>query len=302
MGARVAVVGSINMDLVVGTETLPKPGETVFGSDLRRFGGGKGANQALAAARMGAEVALVGRVGDDEFGSVLLDDLQREGVDVSAVGRVEESTGVALITVDAAGGNTIVVALGANARLRAEDVEAARATIERSRALLLQLEVSLEANVRAAQIARAAGVTVFLNPSPAIPLPDGLLAGLSYLVLNEGELEILAGEAGNADGLLARGVQAVVLTLGERGARLITADGSREVPAYPVRSVDSTAAGDAFLGALAAVLPERGIDAALEAAAAAGALATTRWGAQAALPTRDEVEALVRAGRPSVSR
>jgi ribokinase len=297
MGARVAVVGSINMDLVVGTETLPKPGETVLASNLRRFGGGKGANQALAAARMGAEVSLVGRVGDDEFGSVLLDDLQREGVDVSAVGRVEESTGVALITVDAAGGNTIVVALGANARLRAEDVEAARATIEGSRALLLQLEVPLEANVRAAQIARGACVPVFLNPSPAIPLPEDLLDRLSYLVLNEGELEVLAGEAGIADGLLGRGVEALVLTLGERGARLITPEGTRDVAAYPVRSVDSTAAGDAFLGALAATLPERGIDAALEAAAAAGALATTRWGAQAALPTRDEVEPLVVAGR-----
>jgi ribokinase len=297
MAARVAVVGSINMDLVVGTETLPKPAETVLGGELRRFGGGKGANQALAAARMGAEVSLIGRVGDDELGSALLDELRREGVDVSAVGRVEGSTGVALITVDATGGNTIVVAPGANARLRAEDVEAARAAIEHSRALLLQLEVPPEANIRAAEIAREAGVTVFLNPSPAAPLPDELLAGLSYLVLNEGELEVLAGEAGNADGLLARGVEAVVLTLGERGARLITRQGTRDVAAYPVRSVDSTAAGDAFLGALAATLPEQGIDAALEAAAAAGALAATRWGAQNSLPTRDEVEALVRSGR-----
>lgn len=295
MVARVAVVGSINMDLVVSTDRLPERGQTVIGGDLQRFAGGKGANQAVAAARMGAEVALIGRVGDDELGALLLEGLRRDGVDVSAVDRLGAPTGTALITVDASGANTIVVAPGANARLRATDVEVARSTIESSDALVLQLEVPLEATMRAAEIARAASVTVFLNPSPAAPLPDDLLAGLEYLVLNETELAVLAGDAGAAAALLGRGVGAVVLTLGERGAVLFSSSGQRSVAPYRVETVDSTAAGDAFLGALSATLPEHGIETALQAAAAAGALATTRWGAQPSLPTRAEVDALIEA-------
>jgi ribokinase len=284
------------MDLVVATGTLPARGETVFGSDFRRFGGGKGANQSVAAARMGARVSLVGRVGDDEFGTTLLDDLRAAGVDVSAVGCVEGPTGTALITVDSTGANTIVFVSGANARLGVADLDAARAVIESSQVLLLQLEVPIEVTVRAAEIARDAGVAVILNPSPAGPLPDELLACVSYLVLNETELAVLAPSALGAEDLLSRGVGAVVLTLGERGARLISRPGARDVPAYRVETVDTTAAGDAFVGAFAAILPERGVDAALDTAAAAGALATTRWGAQPSLPTRSEVEALIRRG------
>ena len=290
MAARVLVVGSINLDLVVGTDTLPQPGETVIGGELRRFGGGKGANQALAAARMGADVTLVGRVGNDDFGDSLLDDLRGSGIDITGVTRAQAATGVALITVDREGMNTIVVALGANGHLGPAEIEAARMRIESSQALLLQLEVPMEATLRATQLGRAAGVTVFLNPSPAQPVPDELLRGLDYLVLNERELHVLTGGTGDPRALLDRGVGSVVLTLGERGARLISSAGVREVAPFRVNSVDSTAAGDAFLGALAATLPERGIDGALRAASAAGALATTRWGAQAALPTVEEVD------------
>ena len=297
MVAKVDVVGGVNLDLVVETAALPVAGETVVGGELRRFGGGKGANQAVAAARMGVEAAFVGRVGADEFGRSLLDGLRREGVEVAGVVCDEGASGTALITVAADGGNTIVVAPGANARLSVDDVEAARRALEACDALLLQLEVPIAATVRAARIARALGATVFLNPSPAAPLPDDLLDAVDVLVLNETEAAALAGPVTETGALLARGVSTVVLTRGVQGAIVETQDGRRLVPPYPVHSVDATAAGDAFLGALAATLPELGLDAALDAAAAAGALATTRLGAQPSLPRRDEVEALLRRGR-----
>ena len=297
MAAKVAVVGGVNLDLVVETAALPLEGETVLGGDLRRFGGGKGANQAVAAARMGAEVAIVARVGRDEFGESLLADLARESVDVSRVVRDDGPTGTALITVAANGANTIVVAPGANARLGVEDVEAARPTVESSDVLLLQLEVPLEASVHAARIGRAAGGVVFLNPSPARPLPADLLDGLDVLVLNETELAVLGGAGDDGRSLLARGVRSVVLTRGAAGAQSVTPAGTRAVAPFRVQSVDATAAGDAFLGALAATLPELGLDRALDVAAAAGALATTRLGAQPSLPRRDEVETLLRTGR-----
>lgn len=293
MAAHVTVVGSINMDIVVTAERLPAPGETILGTDVQRFGGGKGANQALAAARMGAGVAMVGKVGTDEAGRTLVGELLRAGVEIGRIGRADGPTGTAIITVAADGVNTIVVVPAANHRLTPEDVEAARETIATSDALLLQLEVPMETVVAAAAAARAAGVPVFLNPSPVQPLPAALLDGLAYLVVNETELAALTDASGDPGGLFARGVERIVLTLGERGARLIEPDGAREVRPYRVPSVDSTAAGDAFLGALAATLSELGLETALDYASAAGALATTRMGAQPSLPTRAEVEAFL---------
>ena len=293
MAARVAVVGSINMDLVVTAERLPDAGETILGSDFQRFGGGKGANQALAAARMGASVTLVGKVGTDEAGRALVGDLLRAGVEIGRIGRAEGATGTAIITVDAHGTNTIVVVPAANALLTPDDVAAASEVIAGSDALLMQLEVPMATVVAAAGIAKAAGVTVFLNPSPVQPLPDELLDGLGYLVVNETELAALTEGAGDPSRLFAKGVQRIVLTLGERGARLIAPDASSEVAPFQVPSIDSTAAGDAFLGALAATLPERGIEAALETASAAGALTTTTLGAQPSLPTRPVVDAFL---------
>jgi len=293
MAARVTVVGSINMDLVVTTERLPGPGETILGSDFRRFGGGKGANQALAAARMGASVRLIGKVGTDEAGRALVGDLLRGGVEIGRIGRAEGPTGTAVITVDSQGSNTIVVVPAANALLAPADVEAARDVIADSDAVLMQLEVPMETVLAAAEIARAAGVAVFLNPSPVQALPDALLDGLAFLVVNETELAALTEGSGDPARLFAKGVRQIVLTLGERGARLLSAEASRDVPPFRVPSVDSTAAGDAFLGALAATLSERGIESALETASAAGALATTRMGAQPSLPTLAEVDAFV---------
>ncbi|MCC7372037.1 MAG: ribokinase [Chloroflexi bacterium] len=293
MAARVAVVGSINLDLVVTTDRLPDAGETILGSELQRFGGGKGANQALAAARMGASVVMVGKVGTDEAGRALVGDLLRNGVEISRIGRAEGPTGTAIITVDAHGTNTIVVVPAANALLTPDDVVAATEAIQGADGLLMQLEVPMATVVAAAAIAKAAGVAVFLNPSPVQALPDDLLAGLSYLVVNETELEHLTAGSGDPADLFAKGVQQIVLTLGERGAQLITPDETTEVPPFRVPSIDSTAAGDAFLGALAATFSERGVRAALSAASAAGALATTKMGAQPSLPTRAEVDAFL---------
>ena len=293
MAARVTVVGSINMDLVVSTERLPSPGETILGTDFQRFGGGKGANQALAAARMGASVQLIGKVGTDEPGRALVGDLLRAGVEISRIGRAEGPTGTAVITVDSQGTNTIVVVPAANALLTPEDVGAARDAIAESDAVLMQLEVPMETVLAAAEIVRGAGVAVFMNPSPVQPLPDALLDGLAFLVVNETELAALTEGTGDATRLFSKGVRQIVLTLGERGARFLTPDESREVRPFRVPGVDSTAAGDAFLGALAATLSERGIEAALETASAAGALATTRMGAQPSLPTLAEVDAFL---------
>ena len=293
MTARVAVGGSINMDLVGTSERLPDAGETILGTDFQRFGGGKGANQALAAARMGASVTLVGKVGTDEAGRALVGDLLRAGVEIGKIGRADGATGTAIITVDAHGTNTIVVVPAANALLTPEDVAAASDAIISSDALLMQLEVPMPTVVAAAALAKAAGVTAFLNPSPVQPLPDELLEGLAYLVVNETELAVLTGGSGDPSQLFAKGVQRIVLTLGERGARLIAPDASSEVAPFRVPSIDSTAAGDAFLGALAATLSERGIEAALQTASAAGALATTKMGAQPSLPTRPEVDAFL---------
>ncbi len=290
MAARVVVVGSINMDLVVTAERLPLPGETILGTDFQRFGGGKGANQALAAARMGAAVTLVGKVGTDEAGRALVGDLLRAGVTISHIGRADGPTGTAIITVDAAGTNTIVVVAAANALLTPDDVAAAQEAIAGSTAVLAQLEVPMETVVAAAGAAKAAGVPFFLNPSPMQPLPDALLDGLAFLVVNETELAALTDGTGDPSRVLAKGVQHVVLTLGERGARLIDASGSRDIAPYRVPSVDTTAAGDAFLGALAATHAERGLETALDMASAAGALAATKMGAQPSLPTLPEVE------------
>jgi ribokinase len=294
------------MDLVVGAPKIPAPGETVIGGDLQTFPGGKGANQAVAAARLGAQVAMVGRVGDDAFGAQLRQTLESAGVDLAYVQTTAVTpSGVALIVVDAAGQNSIVVASGANMRLTPADVEAAAPAIKAADALALQLESPLETVQRAAELARAHGVTVILNPAPARPLPPELLALVDVLIPNESETAALTGLpatteaelATAADRLRAQGVGAVILTLGARGALLAAEGVTRRFPAFPVdQVVDTTAAGDAFVGGLVtAVAEKRPLDAAIAWGNAAGALAVAHAGAQPSLPTRAAVEALLNA-------
>jgi ribokinase len=306
---KVTVVGSINMDLVSRVTRFPQPGETILGGDLKSVAGGKGANQAVAAARLGAEVSMVGRLGDDAFATLLKSNLSAEGIDTDHVLTSKHSaSGVALILVNEKGQNTIVVTPGANGRVTEADVERATGAIAMADVLLLQLEIPLRSVVRAAQIAHQQGVRVILNPAPAQTLPPDLLTLVDILVPNETELQMLLGEAYNrpderelasmAEKLQSLGPEAVLVTAGARGALLADANGRRRFPAFsPESIVDSTAAGDAFVGSLAsAIASDKDLPTAILWGNAAGMLAVTRAGAQPSLPTRAEVEAvLVRA-------
>ncbi|MFD5474134.1 ribokinase [Streptomyces sp. NPDC127105] len=293
------VVGSANADLVIGVERRPAAGETVLGSDLSVHPGGKGANQAAAAARLGARTALLARVGDDAHGRLLLDAQREAGVDPAGVLVGGAPTGVALITVDPSGDNSIVVSPGANGRLTPEDVRAAGALLRASRVVSAQLEIPLETVVEAVRNL-APGSRFVLNPSPPRPLPRELLKACDPLIVNEHEAKVILGgpEAGDtpeswARGLLALGPRSVVITLGGEGALVASAEGAARVPSVKVDAVDTTGAGDAFTAALAWRL---GAGASLEEAAAyaarVGAVAVTRRGAQESYPTAAEVDAL----------
>jgi ribokinase len=277
----IAIVGSINLDVVVEVERHPVPGETVLGGDRLELPGGKGANQAVAAARLGADVVFVGRVGDDDAGRRLRDGLAAECVDVTHV-RVDPSapTGMALIAVDGAGENTIVVSSGANARVSAADVEAASEVLARAAVTLVQHEVPSDAVAAALAVG---GGTVVLNPAPARPV----VAPVDVLVPNRGELEALAGRAGDPVEL-ARSLdaaRAVVVTLGSEGAVVIEGERVDRIPAPRVDVVDTTGAGDAFCGALAQAL-DAGADLVEAArwATRAAAASVTKPGAQGGLP------------------
>jgi ribokinase len=302
MPAHIVILGSLNMDLVIQAPRHPQPGETLTGGPFSTFPGGKGANQAVAAARMGGQVSMVGRVGADPFGDQLVANLRAARVNTDGVGRSDAATGMALITVSASGENTIVIAPGANGTVSPEVVAANEDVIASSQALLLQLEVPLSAVQRAAEIAHRHGVPVILNPAPAQPLSAELLRHVTYLVPNEHEAALLTGHpvetpedaAWAAAHLRAQGVQQIVLTLGARGALVALPDGPSIVPSFPVQVVDSTAAGDAFLGAFAAALTEgRSPVEASRWGCAAGALACTVLGAQPSLPGREAVEQLL---------
>jgi ribokinase len=296
-GPAVAVVGSLNLDLMVRVARLPGPGETVTGDDLFRNPGGKGANQAVAAARLGRRVAMVGCVGGDAAGRELLRSLSGAGVDTGRVRVVDGvPSGTAFITVGEDGENQIVVSPGANARLTAADVEAAGAALEAASVTLLQLEIPLEA---VAAAAATAGGRVVLNPAPVRDLPDDLLAKVGVLVPNRVELAQLAGarppssieEAAELAGRLP--ARAVVVTLGADGALVVEDGRVTHVPAVPVRPVDTTAAGDAFCGGLADALAGGApLQEAARRAVRVAAAACLRPGAQASLPTPADLEAL----------
>jgi ribokinase len=299
---HIVVVGSLNMDLVVEVPKIPQPGETVLGKNFATFPGGKGANQAVAAARLGAKVSLIGRVGQDAFGDQLLTSAQADGINVSHVGRDDSAaTGVAMITVDEEGQNSIAVASGANFRLTADQVREAWAKLDDVDILVMPLETPIETIAVAAELARQSGVTVVLNPAPARPLPDEILASVDVLVPNEPETEQLTGmtistvddSQAAARQLLTLGVGNVVLTLGRQGALALEGDKDQFalIPACQVDVVDTTAAGDAFVGGIAVGLGEgKSLVDSVRFANAVGALAVTKLGAQPSMPTRDEVE------------
>jgi ribokinase len=282
----VCVVGSANLDLVATVDRLPRPGETVPGSSFAEYPGGKGLNQAVAAARAGATVAFVGAVGADSAATTLLQVMADDAIDAAHVAIAEVATGRALIGVSSGGENSIIVVAGANATVTASAMPPARV-------VLTQLEVPLPAVARAMAAGRAAGAITVLNPAPAQMVGGEILQWCDVVVPNEHEVELLGGVAH----LLALGARAVVVTLGSNGADLHTADGITHIDAFAVRPIDTTAAGDSFCGALCARLAVGDeLPTALRFAAAAGALCTTGAGAVPSVPYRREIEALLTAG------
>jgi ribokinase len=300
MPNKVVVVGSYNTDMTIQAARIPRPGETILGGKFTIGAGGKGANQAVAAARAGAQVWLVARIGDDAFGHEARRCIEQEGISIDWLIRDHETpTGVACIVVDAAGENSIVVASGANARLQPEDIAAAEEIIAHANVLLLQLESPLSTVMAASRLAAKHGVTVVLNPAPAQPLAADLLEHVTIISPNAVEAEMLTGiKIGNEQSLVAaaqrlhaQGPETVMITLGPKGVFLSSADGARLLPAFPVAAIDTTGAGDIFNGCLAAFLAkDRSLDEAARMAAAAAAISVTRLGAQASAPSLAEIE------------
>jgi ribokinase len=296
---RVLVVGSLNMDLVIRTVHLPKPGETLPGSYSGNFPGGKGANQSVAVAKLGTPVCMIGSVGMDTFGRQLISNLSQVGVDVSFIKRQPKCpTGIALITLDEQGQNTIVINSGANSYLSPSNINSSMEAFRTSTIVLLQLEIPLETVLTTVEIAKRYNLPVILNAAPAMRLDSNLLTKVDYLILNQTELEATLDmkpsgeEVYSAHRIMDMGVKNVVVTLGSRGALLL--DNSRnvvQVASHKVPVIDTTAAGDAFVGAFAVALTEGySPQEALRWGNLAGALAVTKQGAQTSLPSRSEFE------------
>ena len=312
----VVVLGSLNMDLVAQVSRLPKPGETILGESFSTVPGGKGANQAVAAVRLGARTAMIGRVGSGSFGKTLREGLAADGVDVSAVSESDRTPlGTALIAV-APHNNQIIVVSGANGEVGEAALSDLRRYVQMAKVLLLQFEIPVPVVQSAAAIAREAGLTVVVDPAPARgPLPDKFCRDISILTPNQTEAELLTGvkvvdveSAFSAAQMLHRqGVKTVIVKLGELGSACVTAEGSFAVPAYSVEAIDTVAAGDAFNGGLAAALCQSGLSwpdkedalsilkSAISYASAVSAIAVTRSGAQPAMPTKSDVDAFLAA-------
>jgi ribokinase len=303
---KILVVGSSNTDMIIKLDRIPRPGETLLGGEFFMAAGGKGANQAVGAARAGGTVTFVARVGRDVFGEQAIAGLVKDGIDVDYIFRDKaRASGVALIFVAKDGENSIAVASGANGGLSPADVYKAKRAFAGVRVLVMQLETPLETVQAAAELAHKTGTRVILNPAPARPLPDRLLRRVSIITPNETEAELLTGirvdddaaAAKAADRLLDRGVQTVILTLGPRGAFVAAREGRQRVPGFKMKAKDTTAAGDIFNGALAVALAEgKPLYEAVRFANAAAAISVTRIGAQPSAPRRKEIEWLLAKG------
>ncbi|MDD7251470.1 MAG: ribokinase [Prevotellaceae bacterium] len=298
---KIVVVGSSNTDMVVRVGHFPKPGETMLGSGFMTAQGGKGANQAVAAARLGGDTIFVARLGDDVFGKRSLQLLKAEGMDTRYVKTTPGvASGVALITVDDKAENEIIVASGANAHLSVDDVKAAEADIKQAAILLMQLETPLPALIYAAKVAHEAGVLVILNPAPfpPEPLPEELLRHVDIIIPNETEAQGMTGIEVTDDAsvlaairaIQARGVGQVIITVGKRGAATMLDGQLATIPTFPTKAVDTTAAGDTFCGALCVALSKGyKLQEAIRRANKAASISVTRMGAQPSVPTADEV-------------
>jgi ribokinase len=303
MSKNIVVVGSSNTDMIIKTDKIPKPGETVIGGKFYKAAGGKGANQAVATSRAGGNVTFIASIGNDVFGEEAIKGFSDDGINTEYIKNDSgEASGIALILVDSKGENSIAVASGANLKLHESDLEDIHSNITNADVLLMQLEIPIETVQAAAKIAYSAGVKVILNPAPAQALSDDLLKCISVLTPNETEAELLTGVEVNNENdakkaakiLLEKGVELVIITLGSNGALVATKEDSKLIPGFKVDATDTTAAGDVFNGALAVAISEnKGLHDSIKFAHAAAAISVTRMGAQPSAPQRDEIQKML---------
>ena len=296
---NICVIGSLNMDLVVNVDAMPKPGQTIIGSNFKEVPGGKGANQAVAMARLNGNVTMIGKVGEDGFGQTLINSLKNDKVDTTYIQTTKGSTGVALITVDKNAQNSIVVSPGANFEVKEEDIDNNIKAIENSDIVVLQLETPLNTIKYALNKAKELNKYTILNPAPAVKLDDEIIKNVDLLTPNETELEIISGVSIETEEdiqkaaqiMIEKGVKELIVTLGSKGSLYINKEKSMFKKAYKVEAVDTTAAGDSYTGALAVALSQdKGIEDAMDFASKVGALSVLKEGAQSSLPTLEDVK------------
>ena len=296
---NICVIGSLNMDLVVNVDTMPKPGQTIIGSNFKEVPGGKGANQAVAMARLNGNVSMIGKVGEDGFGQTLINSLKNDKVDTTYIQTAKGATGVALITVDKNAQNSIVVSPGANFEVKEDDIDNNIEAIKNSNIVVLQLETPLNTIKYALNKAKELNKYTILNPAPAVKLDDEIIKNVDLLTPNETELEIISGVSIETEEdiqkaaqiMIEKGVKELIVTLGSKGSLYINKEKSMFKKAYKVEAVDTTAAGDSYTGALAVALSQdKNIEDAMDFASKVGALSVLKEGAQSSLPTLEDVE------------